>query len=84
MIAQLPANAQVKVINIQIKGNKVTKDYIIRREISFKEGTVIASSQLFDAIVKARQDVVNTQLFLEVIPIIKTLTAQEMEIEFTV
>ena len=84
MIAQLPANAQVKVINIQIKGNKVTKDYIIRREISFKEGTVITSSQLFDAIVKARQDVVNTQLFLEVIPIIKTLTAQEMEIEFTV
>jgi len=84
MIAQLPADAQVKVINIDIKGNKVTKDYIIRREISFKEGTVITSSQLFDAIVKARQDVVNTQLFLEVIPIIKTLTAQEMEIEFTV
>ena len=80
----LPADAQIRITHIGVKGNKVTKDYIILREISFKEGSYIAASELFDAIVKARQDVINTQLFLEVNPVIQTLTEQQLEIEFTV
>ena len=80
----LPQDAQIRIIRIKVKGNKVTNDYIILREISFKEGSYISAAHLFDAIVKARQDVVNTQLFLEVNPVIQKLTEKELEIEFVV
>jgi Surface antigen variable number repeat len=84
MIDRLPADAQVQVTGISIRGNKITKDYIILREIEFKKGNYVPAAQLFDAIVKARQDVVNTQLFLEIIPVIKKLTEHELDIEFVV
>ena len=58
--------AKFYVKTIIIKGNKKTKDYIIQREIQFKEGDsiVIANSNL--VLEQARQQVYNTTLFSEI------------------
>lgn len=58
--------AKVMVRQINIFGNRHTKEYIIRREIQFKEGTYITLSSMNDELQKARQQVYNTNLFNEV------------------
>ena len=58
--------AKVKVHQVNIFGNKRTKEYIIRREIQIKEGTAIALNALNDELQKTRQQVYNTNLFNEV------------------
>jgi hypothetical protein len=81
-ISQLPADGQVTIQNILLFGNKVTKEYIVLREVSFSSGTVLPVSELMQAIEKARQDVLNTQLFLEVLPEIIIINEKEVEIKF--
>ena len=57
---------KVQVRKIYIKGNRLTRFYIILREIQFKEGEYIIIKDLPNALQKARQQVYNTTLFNEV------------------
>ena len=49
-----------------IIGNRRTKDYIIKREIHFKEGDSIQTRRLLEECELARQQIHNTTLFAEV------------------
>lgn len=50
--------------NIKLEGNKRTRDYIILRELLFKSGDIIDSSELIIKLEQSRQFVFNTALFL--------------------
>ncbi len=56
----------VKIDKIFIKGNKKTKEYIIKRELSLKEGEVVAYEDLERILKEDRRKVNNTRLFLQV------------------
>ncbi len=83
-ISQIPKNVNLKVNHIHFVGNKVTKDYIILRDIPFREGDEIKTTQLLAIIEKARLDIINTKLFLEVLPEITRWDSTSFDIEFTV
>ena len=52
---------------ITLSGNKKTKDAIILREVPFAEGDTIAASELGKKLLLAKQQVVNTSLFIDVV-----------------
>ncbi len=52
--------------DIYISGNKVTRGYIIDREIPFKSGDSLSLHQLTRYFVQAREHLINTRLFNEV------------------
>ncbi len=56
----------VIIADIYIIGNKKTKPYIIEREIPFKIGNAILLSELPEKMELARQQLMNTALFIEV------------------
>lgn len=53
--------------DIIIKGNRKTKYYIIERELSFKRGDSIYMSDLVLAFAQARERLINTRLFNDVV-----------------
>jgi outer membrane protein assembly factor BamA len=53
----------VTIGSISIKGNKITKDHIIIRELEFFSGERIARKALKDKLVKSRQNLMNRSLF---------------------
>src|SRR5678816_1416610 len=59
-------DAKLFIRQINISGNRKTKDYMIRREIQFKAGDSIVVSTINQAFELARQQVYNTTLFNEV------------------
>jgi len=62
------------IINsIVIEGNKITKEKIVARELSFKVNDTIASGELSEKLVWARRNLLNTALFnfVTIIPTIK-------------
>lgn len=48
---------------IVLEGNKVTKDFIILRELTFKQGDTIAASHLRNKYLNTRRNLLNTSLF---------------------
>lgn len=52
--------------SISLSGNKRTKFYIIQREYTFQEGKTYSKKELDDRIELARQQLVNTSLFVDV------------------
>lgn len=53
-----------KVIKgIQLVGNKITKDHIILREISFSMGDTLANESFFSQVEQSRKNLLNTSLF---------------------
>lgn len=65
----LPAPAlssPVVVTDIRLSGNKRTKDFIVLRELPFKKGASIEQADLERLLVLARQQVMNTLLFVDV------------------
>ena len=52
--------------DIKLYGNKKTRDFIIFREIPFKKGERIADSELDKLLELARQQIMNTLLFVDV------------------
>lgn len=78
----LPQEGSVGISDIKLSGHKVTKDYIVLREVSFRKGTVLPVKELIKTIEKARLDIINTQLFLEVLPYIKLIDEQQIEVQF--
>lgn len=54
------------VADIAIAGNKKTKPYIIEREIPFKQGDYILKKDLEAKLILAKQQIINTSLFVYV------------------
>ncbi|MCU0321568.1 MAG: hypothetical protein MUE72_04085 [Chitinophagaceae bacterium] len=52
--------------NIILTGNKRTKTYIVFREVPFKEGDTVTPNQLTEQLELARQQIMNTTLFVDV------------------
>lgn len=65
-LAQLQLDSShhhIKVGSIIINGNKKTKNYIILRELLFKEGDSLDANQLYPILNRSRELVYNTNLF---------------------
>lgn len=58
--------AMFTIGGIVINGNKRTKDYIIQREIPFKTGQSFSAAELTRQLERARNQVYNTTLFIDV------------------
>lgn len=56
----------VQIDRIFIHGNKKTKEYVIRREISLDEGEVVSIAELESILKEDRQRIFNTRLFQKV------------------
>lgn len=61
--SSLPGDSLITVGKITIKGNKVTKERIITRELEFKSGDVLTSEEFRRKLDKSRQNLLNRQLF---------------------
>lgn len=69
---------------ILITGNKRTKDYIIERELPFKSGDSIQLPELVKQFETARQQLVNTRLFIEAIVSLKSVRGYFVDIAIDV
>ena len=72
-IIQIPADtvkaddtASLFIASISIYGNNKTKDFIIEREIPFKQGDYVLAKDIQKKLETAREQLVNTSLFLDV------------------
>lgn len=72
------SSAKLFIKQIIVKGNRKTKDYIILREMQFKEGDSIIISSINKELEQARQQIYNTTLFSEVNLQLVILSAFEM------
>ena len=70
--------------DIIIKGNRKTKYYIIERELSFKRGDSIYMSDLVLAFAKARERLINTRLFNDVVISLKGFRGFLIDVEIDV
>jgi len=61
-----PDSALLMIADINITGYKKTKPYIIEREIPFKQGDYITKKDLLQKLLLAKQQVMNTSLFVDV------------------
>lgn len=59
-------NNTVVINNLFLTGNKRTKSFIVFREVPFVKGTELSESDLEKQLVLARQQVMNTLLFVDV------------------
>ena len=84
IVAQFPDSSEMIVRSVSITGNKKTKDYIALREVPFKTGTKMKSNSLVAIIEEARHNMLNTQLFLEVVPRIAAWEGSYIDIIFDV
>ncbi|MBS1510877.1 MAG: hypothetical protein JST86_08560 [Bacteroidetes bacterium] len=78
------SSAKLHVKDIIVKGNRVTREYIILREIQFQKGDSIIISTLNTELEHARQQVYNTSLFTEVKFEVNVLSAYDMIVVVTV
>ena len=60
---ELPDSSKIIVNKIIIEGNKITKDYIVLRELLLKEGDTLFVKDLSENIKKSSENVMNTSLF---------------------
>lgn len=58
-------STKVAIRNIIITGNKKTKNYIIGREITFKQGSAYSISEILSGVQTSRQNLMNTALFVD-------------------
>ena len=70
--------------NIFISGNKVTRYYIIDREIPFKSGDSLTLQQLTRYFTQAREHLINTRLFNEVTISLKAFRGYTVDISVDV
>lgn len=76
--------AKLRVKEIIVNGNRITKEYIILREIQFKKGDSIIIAALNQELEQARQQVYNTTLFTEVKFDVTVLSAYDIVVIVTV
>lgn len=61
--------------SIELKGNKQTKNYIIFREVTFKEGNTYKPNELTNALSLTQKQLINTLMFNEVLVYVSSLRA---------
>ena len=85
-LAKFPydSTAKLAIHKIIIKGNKITKNYLILREIQFKAGDSIIIGTINEAFQQARQQVYNTTLFHEVDLTFDMISAYDINVIVTV
>ena len=76
--------SKLRLRNIVIKGNKKTKAYIILRELNFKPGDSILTEKMEKELQKARDQVYNTTLFIEVKVTPEIISLFDFDIKVTV
>jgi outer membrane protein assembly factor BamA len=80
-----PATGSLYVIgNIYIQGNKVTKPFIITRELPFKTGDSLTLEQITKFFLQAHEHLINTRLFNEVIISLKEFRGYMADISIDV
>lgn len=70
------------ITKINIKGNKITKDKIINRELNFNVNDTILSAELNQKLLKAKENLLNTSLFNFVV--IDTLTNDKNKLQINI
>lgn len=80
VVAQMPSGTTFKIRDIKLRGNRLTKDYIILRECPLKTGASITTEEMYDVLETTRLNIVNTQLFLEVFVGIDKWENQEVDL----
>ncbi len=66
-VASGQGSSSVTVRNIEISGNKKTRDYIVLREIDFKVGDTIPIAELAERFERNEFNLINTSLFNEAV-----------------
>jgi len=74
----------VTIGNINIQGNRKTKNYIVERELSFKKGDTLTLGQLVTAFRTAHDRLINTHLFNEVVLYVKDFSGYNVNVEIDV
>lgn len=80
----LPGNDLFVVRDILITGNKVTREYVILREIPFNAGDTLEASQLTKILSETRALILNTTLFKEVTVDTELISASVVDVVITV
>jgi len=80
LLTKLGAENTFTVRHIVISGNKKTKESIILRELPFKSGDKNALSELVKKFEVARRQLMNTQLFHEVVVALKSFEGNDVDI----
>jgi hypothetical protein len=70
--------------DIYISGNKVTKSFIITRELPFKSGDSITIRQLTQGFTEGREHLINTRLFNDVTVALKEFRGHVIDIQIDV
>ncbi|MGB4771635.1 MAG: hypothetical protein WBP58_09255 [Chitinophagaceae bacterium] len=83
-IAADSTRALLQVTDIIIKGNEKTKSGIILRELGFEKGKHLAADQLPSVLLRAKQQLLNTSLFLTASVQHILLDSQQVQIEVAV
>lgn len=89
LLLQLGSMAQEKgrtvyVRNIIFKGNKITRDFVLKREMNLREGDSINTDELNDVVEFNRLRIMNLQLFLTASSNIKNWQGDSLDVEYTV
>ena len=80
-----PSQGRLYIVgNIFISGNKVTKPFIITRELPFRTGDSLTLEQLTYYFVGAREHLINTRLFNEVTVSLKEFQGYSVDINIDV
>jgi outer membrane protein assembly factor BamA len=59
--------------SIELKGNKKTKAYIVLREVPFKIGDTLTAKELTEQLVLAKEQIINTTLFIDALVYAKNI-----------
>lgn len=78
------SNSSYVIRNITITGNKKTKPNIILREVAFDINGIYTLEQIVKRFEKARKQLINTGLFLEVIVSLKSISGSDVYVNIHV
>jgi hypothetical protein len=81
-IGDYPSDLNWNVAQITLVGNRITRDRIVMREVPVKAGQQIISGELLQMLEASRLNLLNTELFLEVIPVIDSLIENDLYLSF--
>jgi outer membrane protein assembly factor BamA len=63
LLSKTPAESRCVISGISISGNKVTKESIIYKELTFKTGDSLFKKEIDERLRKSRENLLNTSLF---------------------
>ena len=79
-VSKPDTSAPVLIRSVKLTGNKRTKDFIVMREVPFRQGQRMSKGELDARLVLAKQQLMNTLLFVDVNAYADTLAGDEARI----